>query len=157
MAKKASKKTSKKAPKKVEEESPEEEEGVAADSGESGETLDLDEVEVDVAETFDEETPLEREFTAAETGEEEMEDVVEDRVYVVPLAKARVAPRNKRAKRAVEILKWFAVRHMKPDELIITNPVNELIWERGIQKPPRKIKVRMQKNTDGLVIVSLPR
>jgi len=46
-------------------------------------------------------------------------------------------------------------RHFKPESLIISQPVNEKIWSRGIQKPPRKIKVRATKNIDGLVVVYL--
>ncbi|MHA1733961.1 MAG: 50S ribosomal protein L31e [Promethearchaeota archaeon] len=168
-AKKAAKKSPKKAkaaddeeePVEVEDEDPlEDAEDIVDDdqdgAGEpSGETLDLDEIETDVSETFDTAGDLEREFHAAEMGLEEEEDIVEDRLYVVPLAKVRAAPRNKRSKRAVELLKRFAVRHMKPEELIITQDVNELIWERGIKKPPRKIRVRMTKNIDGLVTIYL--
>ena len=46
-------------------------------------------------------------------------------------------------------------RHFKPESLIISQEVNEKIWERGIQKPPRKLKVRATKNIDGLVVVYL--
>jgi large subunit ribosomal protein L31e len=44
---------------------------------------------------------------------------------------------------------------MKPTELIIDQRVNEAIWARGIQKPPRKIRVRMEKDGDGVVTVYL--
>ncbi len=153
-AKKSAKKASKKAAKKVEEPL-EEEELEDEEIEDEGETLDLDEIDTDVSETFDEAGDLEREFRAAEMGLEEEEDIVEDRLYTVPLAKVRAAPRYKRAKRAIELLKRFAVRHMKPDELVIMQDVNELIWERGIQKPPRKVRVRMTKNVDGLVTIYL--
>lgn len=130
-------------------------EGAADEDEETGETLDLDDVETEVAEAFDEAGDLEREFRAAEMAPDEMEDIIEDRNYVVPFARVRAAPRQKRAKRAMELLKRFAVRHMKPDELLITQEVNERIWERGIKKPPRKLRVRMTKNTDGLVTIYL--
>jgi large subunit ribosomal protein L31e len=33
--------------------------------------------------------------------------------------------------------------------------VNEKVWSRGIEKPPRKIKVRATKDKDGNVTVYL--
>lgn len=76
-------------------------------------------------------------------------------------------PPNKRAARAIRMLKDFLKKHMKlearkegeeaeePKRLIITNEVNEKIWSRGIEKPPRKIRVRAAKDKDGNVTVYL--
>jgi large subunit ribosomal protein L31e len=44
---------------------------------------------------------------------------------------------------------------MKPSELIIDPSVNEAIWARGIKNPPRKIRVKMTKDSDGVVTVTL--
>ena len=44
---------------------------------------------------------------------------------------------------------------MKPEEVIIETEVNELIWANGIQNPPRKIRVRMSRDDDGVVTISL--
>ena len=46
---------------------------------------------------------------------------------------------------------------MKIDEesLKISNEVNEHLWSRGIQKPPRKIRVRAIKDNEGIVTVRL--
>ena len=71
------------------------------------------------------------------------------------MAKARHGPRNKRAKKAVRFLREFMERHFKPESLVISQEVNEAIWARGIQKPPRKLKVRATKNIEGLVVVYL--
>ena len=89
---------------------------------------------------------------------EEEEDIVEERVYTVPLSKAWISPRTRHSPRAVRILRGFVVRHMKVDEdsVKITNEVNEKIWGRGIQKPPRKIKVRVTKDSEDVVTVRLP-
>ena len=46
-------------------------------------------------------------------------------------------------------------RHFKPESLIISQEVNERIWKHGIKKPPRKLKVRVTKNIDGLCVVYL--
>ena len=40
-------------------------------------------------------------------------------------------------------------------QLIISQEVNEAVWARGIEKPPRKIKARVTKDSDGNVSVFL--
>jgi len=44
---------------------------------------------------------------------------------------------------------------MKPESITISGEVNERIWRKGIQKPPRKIRVRAAKDEDGKVSVYL--
>ena len=44
---------------------------------------------------------------------------------------------------------------MKPDEIIIDPTVNELIWRNGIKNPPRRIRVRLSKDDEGVVTVNL--
>jgi len=116
-----------------------------------------------------EEKPAVEEEEARPKREEkvEEEEIVEERIYTVPLGKAWIMPPNKRAARAIRILKDFLKKHMKleargegeeeeePKRLIITNEVNERIWSRGIEKPPRKIRVRAAKDKDGNVTVYL--
>ncbi|MFW9946791.1 MAG: 50S ribosomal protein L31e [Promethearchaeota archaeon] len=94
---------------------------------------------------------------AVEEIEEEApkEEIIDERIYIIPLAKARKGPRTKWAKKSMRYLKEFMERHFKPESLIISQEVNEKIWSRGIQKPPRKLKVRATKNIDGLVVVYL--
>ncbi len=78
-------------------------------------------------------------------------------------------PPNKRTPRAVRILRAFIIKHMKlgakketetgeeeePGKLVISNEVNERMWTRGIEKPPRKIRVRAAKDKEGNVTVYL--
>jgi large subunit ribosomal protein L31e len=80
-----------------------------------------------------------------------------ERVYNVPLSRAWISPRHRRVVRAVNILREFAERHMKSEEIKIDSQVNETLWNRGITKPPRMISVRMIKDEDGLVTISLPK
>lgn len=95
----------------------------------------------------------EKETVKAETEKE----IVEERIYTVPLSRAWIMPVTKRAPRAIRVLKAFIKRHMKADEdsIVISNEVNEEIWSRGIEKPPRKIRVKVTKDKDGIVTVSL--
>ena len=44
---------------------------------------------------------------------------------------------------------------MKPDVIVIANEVNEKIWGRGIEKPPRKIRIRAVKDSEGKVTIHL--
>ncbi len=80
---------------------------------------------------------------------------VEERIYTVPLGKAWVVPKYRRAEKAITILRQFTLRHMKPEEVVIDPSVNEAIWARGIRNPPRKIRVKLSKDDDGIVTVTL--
>ena len=96
------------------------------------------------------------------------EEIVEERFYTIPLQKALIRPPKKRAPRAVQLVKIFVTKHMKLEmkvseeeeeaelpQLIISQEVNEKIWGKGIEKPPRRIKVRVTKDQDGNVTVFL--
>lgn len=66
-----------------------------------------------------------------------------ENIYTVPFyPKLNKTAPYRRAPRAIRMLKEYIVKHTKADFVIITNELNEFIWKRGIQKPPRKIKVR---------------
>lgn len=86
-----------------------------------------------------------------------MSEIVLEREYVIPLRDAYEASRTRRTKRAINIVREFARRHMKAEIVKISQGVNQLIWSRGIEKPPRRIKVIMRKKKEGVVEVLLPR
>jgi ribosomal protein L31E len=44
---------------------------------------------------------------------------------------------------------------MKAAKIIVDPAVNELLWARGIQYPPRRIRVKMTKDSEGTVTVTL--
>jgi len=86
-------------------------------------------------------------------GEEEIE-VVEERIYTIPLRHVwTVTPRGRRAPRAVRDVRDFVSRHMKAEEVSISNEINSALWSRSINKPPRKITVRAVKDKEGKVVV----
>ena len=97
--------------------------------------------------------------------EEIEEEIVEEKIYTIPLSRAWISQRKKRAPRATRILKKFIHRHMKikteveegeeTERLVVSNEVNEKIWSRGIEKPPRKIRVRAVKDKEGVITVYL--
>jgi len=80
-----------------------------------------------------------------------------ERIYTIPLREAYEQRRSKRAIRAVDFLKRFLARHMKTDveNVRISKGLNELVWARGIQKPPRRVKALVKKDASGKVLASL--
>ncbi|MGH9998879.1 MAG: 50S ribosomal protein L31e [Nitrosopumilaceae archaeon] len=77
-----------------------------------------------------------------------------ERVYTINLGKALLSPNNQRAKRAINMIREFAVRHMKSEDVKIEEDVSHLVWARGIRHPPRKIRVKLTKDDDGTVLIS---
>jgi len=77
------------------------------------------------------------------------------RVYTVPLGVAFEAPSYRRAKVAIRIIREFTKRHMKAIDVNIKEDVNEVVWTRGIRHPPRRIRLEMERDEDGLVSVKL--
>jgi large subunit ribosomal protein L31e len=128
------------------------------------------EVSEEEDEGLEEELEEEEEFRESEEKisrkeKEPVEDIIEERFYTIPLGKAWISPRKKRAPKAARILKSFVLKHMKvsteaegeeePERLVIDNEVNEKLWKRSIEKPPRKIRVRVIKDKEGVVTVLL--
>ncbi|MEW5996892.1 MAG: 50S ribosomal protein L31e [Candidatus Micrarchaeota archaeon] len=68
-----------------------------------------------------------------------------ERIYTIPLGKAYDYSRVRRARRAVKIVRSFLSRHMKAEDVKISEKANELLFRRGMQKPPRKVKMRAVK------------
>jgi large subunit ribosomal protein L31e len=78
-----------------------------------------------------------------------------ERIYTVPLTRAKHGTRSKRANRAIGDVRNFMNRHMKSENVWISNEVNELIWARGKFMIPSKIRVRATRFSDGVVEVTL--
>src|SRR5919201_7053503 len=77
------------------------------------------------------------------------------RVYTINLGRAWLTPQHKRTDRVVNMIREFATRHMKSDEIKLDQDLNRQIWSRGKTNPPRKVRVKMVKDEDGAVTVSL--
>ena len=108
----------------------------------------------DAKEEVVEKTPAEETKEKPEKDEEEIE-VVEERTYMLPFQKVWRMPRQARAPKAARMLREYVQRHMKVkvDEVLISNEVNEQIWAKGITNPPRRLRVRMVKDKEGMVTV----
>ncbi len=91
-----------------------------------------------------------------------------ERIYTIPLTVTKIVPKTKRAPRAIKEIREFVKRHMMketsthakdkepPKEVWVDHKLNELIWARGIERPPSKIRVKVIRFEDGLIEVSLP-
>jgi large subunit ribosomal protein L31e len=65
----------------------------------------------------------------------------------------------------MRLVRSFVERHMKirggdaeeegARRLVISNEVNEKVWHRGIEKPPRKLRVRITEDKEGTITVRL--
>jgi large subunit ribosomal protein L31e len=145
----------------------EEEEGEAEVTEEGVEKEEVPEEEIEEAEEAAEEEEIAEveEEREVEKKKELEEEIVEEKFYTIPLGKAWISPRKKRAPKAVRIIRGFVEKHMKirteaegeeeAEFLVISNEVNEKIWSRGIEKPPRKIRVRAAKDKEGVITVHL--
>ncbi|MGC8924109.1 MAG: 50S ribosomal protein L31e [Candidatus Micrarchaeia archaeon] len=82
-----------------------------------------------------------------------------ERVYSINLSKVySLGKHTVRARRAIKEVRRFAARHMKADieKVVIGTDVNEYIWRDGIQRPPRRLRVKLVKDEKtGAVIVML--
>ena len=81
-----------------------------------------------------------------------------ERIYVIPLRKAKFGPSSKAAPRGIKEVRDFIIKHMKvqPDDVWLDDSVNHKIWERGKFKVPSKVRVRAVKYEDGVVEVTMP-
>jgi large subunit ribosomal protein L31e len=76
------------------------------------------------------------------------------RIYTINLGKARLTPRYRRTDRVVNMIREFATKHMKSNEVKLDQELNRHVWRRGKAHPPRRLRVRMTKDEDGIVVIS---
>ena len=77
------------------------------------------------------------------------------RVYTINLGKAWLTPMYRRTDRVMNMVREFAIKNMKSDEVKIDQDLGRHIWARGKTNPPRKVRVKMVKDEDDIVTVSL--
>lgn len=90
-----------------------------------------------------------------------------ERVFTIPLTVTKVVPKTKRAPRAIKEIKEYIRKHMMEKtseedeekdkkEIWLDYKLNELIWSKGIEHPPSRVRVKAIRFEDGLIEVSLP-
>ncbi|OYT27364.1 MAG: 50S ribosomal protein L31e [Candidatus Altiarchaeales archaeon ex4484_96] len=75
---------------------------------------------------------------------------MDERLYTIPLRDAFNAPKTKRTKKAVKVVKDYLKKHTKVDDVKLDTKLNELLWEKGIRKPPRRVKVKVVEEDGGV-------
>lgn len=82
---------------------------------------------------------------------------LEEKVYTIPLRKKWVEkPRVARANLCIDNVRLFLSRHLKTDEIKISQLLNESLWAGGAKKPPAFVKVKAVKDEKGIVNAMLP-
>ena len=67
------------------------------------------------------------------------------RIHIIPLKRVYWGKRTNRADRAIRFIRKYVKRHYKEAERIIIDPkVNEYVWSRSREKPPRRIAVEIR-------------
>tara|TARA_Y100000310_G_scaffold196443_1_gene196510 strand:+ start:5233 stop:5682 length:450 start_codon:yes stop_codon:yes gene_type:complete len=79
----------------------------------------------------------------------------ETRTYTIPLRKEFLkAARQRRSKKAVNVVRSFVSKHTKTEEVKVGKWLNETIWKRGAKNPPSRVRVDVKKE-ENYVLVEL--
>ena len=65
-------------------------------------------------------------------------------IYVINLNRIYWGKRVNRAKRAIKFIREFIARHTGAEVVKIDNTVNNYVWSRSIEKPPRRVPVYVE-------------
>ncbi len=68
----------------------------------------------------------------------------EERIYTIPLRDVKKAPRWKRSNKAIALIREYLMQHTKSEFIVLDTKINEKVWERGSQKPPSRIRVKVR-------------
>ncbi|MBN2599703.1 MAG: 50S ribosomal protein L31e [Candidatus Thermoplasmatota archaeon] len=81
-----------------------------------------------------------------------------ERIYVIPLRRAKIGPTSRAVPRAVDDIRHFLMKHMKVEQknVWIDSSLNTQLWAHGKYWVPSKIRVRAVKFEDGVVEATLP-
>lgn len=69
-----------------------------------------------------------------------------EKVFTIPLRKAYEKSQRVRSAYAMRLIRDYIITHTKAEEVKIGKYLNSQVWERGIKKPPRNVKVTVIKD-----------
>lgn len=83
---------------------------------------------------------------------------MEEKLYTIPLSRAKTAPKVRRSLGAIKVIKEYLIRNLniEIDSLHMDPSINEAIWSRGNKKIPSKIRIRVVQAEEGIIEASLP-
>jgi large subunit ribosomal protein L31e len=68
---------------------------------------------------------------------------MEEKIYNIPIGKAYKKARLKRMNYAVKMVKSYLKKHTKAEEIKLGKNLNEKMWKRSIEKPPKFVRVKV--------------
>lgn len=79
--------------------------------------------------------------------------MTDEKIYDIPLRKFYAeSTRRKKAPHAVKGVRDFIAKKTRSANVLLSTDVNELLWSRGIAHPPAKIRVKVRKDGDKVVV-----
>jgi len=82
--------------------------------------------------------------------------MVEEKILTINLRKKIVKTKKwKKAKNYSKVLRELLRRNFKTDKIKIDGKLNEKIWEKSIENPPSKLKIKTSKLDDGTIKAEL--
>ncbi len=88
-------------------------------------------------------------------GERKVDDRKEDMIYTISLGRLYWGRRSNRSNRAIKYIRKFVIRHFHVDDVLIDPLVNQYIWRRSREKPPRRITIRVIRIKENVARVVL--
>ncbi len=77
-----------------------------------------------------------------------MAELKTEKIYNIRLTEAYKKALRRRSPYAVRIVKDYVKTHTKAKEVKIGRKLNETIWERGITRPARSVRIKVVKDGD---------
>ncbi len=87
--------------------------------------------------------------------EKKIADKKNDMVYTLSLGRLYWGRRSNRSNRAIKYVRKFVIRHFHVNDVLIDPLVNQYIWSRSREKPPRKITIRVVRIRENVARVML--
>ena len=77
----------------------------------------------------------------------------EEKIYVIGLRRLYWTGRSRRAPRAIKKIKEYLYRHTKAERIVIDESINEYVFSKAYDRPPKKVAVRIiQLDDEGKVL-----
>ena len=82
-------------------------------------------------------------------------DKKNDMIYTLSLGRLYWGRRSNRSNRAIKYIRKFVIRHFHVNDVLVDPLVNQYIWSRSREKPPRRITIRVVRIKENVAKVML--
>ena len=87
--------------------------------------------------------------------EKKAADKKNDMIYTLSLGRLYWGRRSNRSNRAIKYIRKFVIRHFHVNDVLVDPLVNQYIWSRSREKPPRRITIRVVRIKENVARVML--